>query len=500
MVGEQMEDLLKKQREIEEQIESTYKLGNYTENNPMIILNPFKKCPLAAIMKFNTEEPCSTKIIIEDDVFIELQEMKKNHEIIVLGLIANKSNCIKLICTYKKGFIKEFTYYIQTEELPKEYPHIELVTYCEEKSMPGMIAISLGRSEAVKTIEHLYSIIDSKTQVRWLYTGTACHVFMKLKNGNLIVDAPISSGICGAYTAAGFIEMNMIGKIINFFPIKNGLHHDVIELPRGNFLAITQRESTKQDLLVEIDRESKEIINEWDFRKILDFNRVTVIDKISVNHPLDWLHLNSLIYDEESNCIIASSRNQSTVIKFNKDTSEIKWILAPHYGWNDDLKEYLLNPIGEKFEFSYAQHTPVLTSEGNLIIFDNGNFRSYELSKAILAHNNYSRAVEYRINEEDMTVEEIWQYGKERGNELYCAYLGAVRLLENNNRLICFGGITKDIFGNPIDDMKSNRMKNEVTIIETSGQQVAFEIKLKDKDITSPKGYKCYRAEKISLY
>ena len=138
-------------------------------------------------------------------------------------------------------------YYIKTSKLPEGYPNIELIT-CDESNMyDGMMAMSLGRAEGVRTVEHLYSIIDNKAQVRWLYTGVSCHVFMKLKNGNLIVDAPISSGICGAYTAAGFIEIDMLGRIINFFPIKYGLHHDVIELPNGNFLAITQRENTKQD-------------------------------------------------------------------------------------------------------------------------------------------------------------------------------------------------------------------------------------------------------------
>ena len=495
-----MEALLEKQREIVKDLEKTYEEGNYTEANPFIILNPFDTCPLSALMKFKTHEECSVSVFIEDDIEKEFKELKNEHEIPILGLIEDKENLIRILCKYKDKSQKEFTYYIRTSKLPTSYPKIEL-KICDEINMyKGMIGMSLGKSEGVKTTEHLYSVVDNKARVRWLYTGVSCHVFMKLKNGNLIVDAPISSGICGAYTAAGFIEIDMLGRIINFFPIKYGLHHDVIELPNENFLAITQRENTKQDLLVEIDRKTKQVIREWDFREILDFNRETVIDKISVNHPLDWLHLNSLVYDEESNCIIASSRNQSTVVKFNKDTSEIKWILAPHYGWSDRFNKYLLNPVGDNFEWSYAQHTPSLTKNRNLVIFDNGNFRSYKLEDAVLAHNNYSRAVEYKINEEDMTVEQVWQYGKERGNELYCAYLGAVRILENNNRLICFGGITKDIFGNPIDDMKSNRMKNQITIIEVSKDKVVFEIKLKDTDITNPIGYKCYRAEKINLY
>ena len=495
-----METLLKKQREIINNIEMEYESGNYTEKNPYIVLNPFENCPLSALMKFNTDEECSITLIIEEDIKKEFKELKKEHELPILGLIPNKENVVKVVCNYNNNEQKEFIHYIKTSELPLGYPNIELIKCEEDKMYDGMISMSLGRSEGVKTIEHLYSIIDNKARVRWLYTGVSCHVFMKLRNGNIIVDAPISSGICGAYTAAGFIEIDMIGKIINFFPIKYGLHHDVIELPNENFLAITQRENTKQDLLVEIDRNTKEVIKEWDFREILDFNRETVIDKVSVNHPLDWLHLNSLVYDEESNCIIASSRNQSTVVKFNKDTSEIVWIMAPHYGWCEKFNKYLLNPIGDNFEWNYAQHTPSLSDDGNLVIFDNGNFRSYKLEDAVLAHNNYSRAVEYKINEKDMTVEQVWQYGKERGNELYCAYLGAVRILENDNRLICFGGITKDIFGNPIDDMKSNRMKNRITIVEVAKDKVVFEIRIKDTDITKPIGYKCYRAEKMNLY
>ena len=248
-----MEELLKEQKEIIKDIESRYVEGSYAESNPLIVLNPFGTCPLSALMKFQTEEECSVTILVEEDIEKEFKELKKEHEIPILGLIENKDNCIRVVCNYKGNKKKEYIHYIRTSKLPEGYPRIELITLDENNMYNGMIAMSLGRSEGVRTVEHLYSIIDNKARVRWLYTGVSCHVFMKLKNGNLIVDAPISSGICGAYTAAGFIEIDMLGRIINFFPIKYGLHHDVIELPSGNFLAITQRENTKQDLLVEIE-------------------------------------------------------------------------------------------------------------------------------------------------------------------------------------------------------------------------------------------------------
>ncbi len=469
-----MKDLLQQQKQIVETIAKQYQQSHYSEASPLVILNPFGTCPLAALMKFSTDQSCIVSFRVEDDIEFKNRSSETEHELAIIGLKPGHTNQVIVTCYYEDGTVVSYEHTIETAPLPEDYPTIELITCDEGQMAEGMIALSLGKSDGVRTVSHLYSMIDQRAEVRWLYTGVACHIFMKLQNGNLIVDAPVSSGICGAYTAAGFIEMD--------------------------FLAITQREQTKQDLLVEIDRQTKEVVGEWDFRQILDFNRQTVIDKISVNHPLDWLHLNSLVYDEKSDAIIASSRNQSTVVKFNKETSEIKWILAPHEGWCEKLRPYLLNPIGNQFEWSYAQHTPVLTPDGNLIIFDNGNFRSYDLETAVLACQNYSRAVEYRIDEENMTVEQIWQYGKERGSELYCAYLGAVRLLENQNKLICFGGITKDIFGNPIDDMKSNRMKNRVTVIEMSADKIVFEVKMKDVDLTKASGYKCYRAEKITLY
>ncbi|MGL5151691.1 MAG: aryl-sulfate sulfotransferase [Clostridium sp.] len=494
-----MNNLINEQLKIIDKINSNFAEGKYTLENPLVVLNPFKLCPLSALLKFRTKKKCSVTIKVFDKVINRIEEVLDNHEIAVVGLYPDKKNKITIVCKFIDGCVKKNNIYIKTNKLPEEYPTIDIKHINEEKMADGFIGMSLSKSEGVKSVHHLYSIIDKEAQVRWLYLGVSCHVFSKLKNGNIIVDAPASSGICGAYTSAGFIEMDFLGKIIHFYKIPNGLHHDVIELPNNNFLAITQRENTKQDLLVEIERKSKKIIKEWDFRNILDFNRQTVIDKISVNHPLDWLHLNSIIYDDKSNCIIASSRNQSTVVKFDKDTSEIKWILSPDYGWNDNFKKYLLKPVGENFQWSYAQHTPRLTKDNNLMIFDNGNFRSYSLGNAILAHNNYSRGVEYNIDEEKMTVEQVWQYGKERGNLLYCAYLGAINILSNENRLICFGGITKDIFGNPTDDMKSNRMKNRVTIIEISKDEVVFEISMEDKDITKATGYKCYRAEKLNF-
>ena len=495
-----MLEIMNKQQEMKEAIWRVYSQHNYTIETPFFVLNPYEVCPLSGLMMFFLEQPTTVEVEIYGQSYI--YKLEKGHqELPILGLRANKDNKVNLCISYEDGVCVRSSLSVQTAILPESYPKIEVKASNKGKMEAGLFSLSLGRSEGVKTIEALYSIIDELGEVRWFYTGMTAHVFRKLKNGNLIVDAPISSGICGAYTSAGFIEMDFLGHIKAFYKLPNGLHHDVYELPNGNFLAITQGEETKQDVLVEIDRKSRSIIKEWNFREILDQNRQTVIDKVSVNHPLDWLHLNAIVYDERDDSIVATSRNQSCMLKFDKSTSKIHWIIAPKEGWNERLNPYVLEAV-DKGSLGWAPHTPVLGKEGTVLMFDNGNFRSYDIDKALHAYENFSRGIEYSLDLETGTFKKVWSYGEERGNSLYCPYLGSISLLDNNNRLMCFGGITKDIFGGPTDDMKSNRMKNEVVIIETTGDmsaEVVFEIVMRDKDITKPLGYKCYRCEKITF-
>ena len=495
-----MMEIMKKQQKQRKALLEAYNKQSYTIEAPLVILNPYEVCPLSGLMMFCLEQAASLTVKVYEQVTCYELE-KGHHEISILGLKTGVENKVLIQVTYQNGVTVDTNISIKTDLLSDSYPKIEVRVSKKDKMAEGLFALSLGRSEGVKTIEALYCIVDETGSARWLYTGMTAHVFRKLKNGNLIVDAPVSSGICGAYTSAGFIEMDFLGHIKAFYKLPNGLHHDVYELPNGNFLAITQGNETKQDLLVEIDRQSGNIIQEWNFREILDPDHQTVIDKISVNHPLDLLHLNAIVYDENDNSIIATSRNQSCMVKFDKETSKIHWIIAPKEGWNSKLEPSVLEPADIR-DLGWAPHTPVIGKDGTILMFDNGNFRSYNLEQAVHAYENFSRGIEYSIDLEEGTFKKVWSFGEERGNRLYCPYLGFISLVGNNNRLICFGGITRDIFGGPTDDMKSDRMKNEGVIVETTADmpaEVVFEMVMKDRDITKPLGYKCYRCEKITF-
>ena len=152
----------------------------------------------------------------------------------------------------------------------------------------------------------------------------------------------------------------------------------------------------------------------------------------------NWAHVNSVDYDPTDDSIIISSRHQSALIKIGRD-KEVKWILGSHEGWKDAYKDKLLTPVdkdgkpiacdGSKceggFDWTWTQHTGWrIDSKSDdkivyLTVFDNGDARGME--QPALADEKYSRGVVYKIDQEKKTVEQLWEYGKERGHEWYSA-------------------------------------------------------------------------------
>ena len=166
---------------------------------------------------------------------------------------------------------------------------------------------------------------------------------------------------------------------------------------------------------------------------------------------IDWMHMNAALWDKRDDGIIVSSPMQSMVVKIDSKTSGIKWILGPHEGYEGRfayLKKYLLTPVGKGFEWQWCQHKPMILPRQDdnpaaldILLLDNGQSKSFTKAGSISPQKNYSRGVQYRIDENKMTIRQIWQYGKERGTECYTTFLGSADYLPaSRNRLIAFGG------------------------------------------------------------
>ena len=169
----------------------------------------------------------------------------------------------------------------------------------------------------------------------------------------------------------------------------------------------------------------------------------------------NWAHVNSVDHDPVDDSIILSSRHQSAVVKIGRD-KQVKWILAAPNGWRDGLKDKVLTPVGKDgrplscrigkceggFDWTWTQHTAWKIDElskGDIVyvsVFDNGDGRAFVQPED--QNEKYSRAVVYKIDQKAMTVEQVWEYGKERGHELYSPITSSVEYQADKNSVVVY--------------------------------------------------------------
>ena len=304
----------------------------------------------------------------------------------------------------------------------------------------------------------------------------------------------------------------MLGEEINTWNIPDHTqHHDLIEKPDGNFIIPTSKafQATSHDFIIELDRSTGELIREWDLREVLD------VDRYDMNwNNVDWLHVNSVWYDERDESLVISGRSQG-VVKVSKN-NELRWILAPHKGWElsgqsgdgFDTNDYLLtavdasgNPypedvqIGttrlEEFDWPWGQHGAMILPNGHLFLYDNGWNRGFLPS----GQEGFTKGVEYEIDEETGTVKEVWQYGRERGKEIFSHNISDVDYLpETGNRLICPGNIEQpELIGAKIIE------------VNFPNGELVFEANIRFKNLDSnwigwEESDIVYKSERLSLY
>ena len=125
-------------------------------------------------------------------------------------------------------------------------------------------------------------------------------------------------------------------------------------------------------------------------------------------------------------------------------------------------------------------------------MFDNGNNKSKNKDEYVSAENSYSRGVIYKIDTEDMTAEEVWEYGKERGSEFYSPYISDVDYIGDNHYIVHSGGISYKngvIQNKPAGVAESDTLVSDT--VEILDDKVIFEMVLPTNN---------YRVEKMSLY
>ncbi len=467
-------------------------------NQTNIELDPNGTTPLSAIARFSTPFPGQIRLVVpakgESGIAIEKVFIREGdtYEIPVLGLYQDFINAVEFHFMDTAGnILSTDVVNIETEAVASE-PNFVIL----ENNLPDdedKVYMEVG-------LKHAF---DQRGELRWAYTGSdLAQLFDRLPNGNWVSSTAANNVV---YHFPEFVEVDMLGNIVETYSVPNLGHHEIRAIDNGQVYLVGSNSvlmgpngfnddlgTLQEDTVVEISADTGEIIREYDFNVLLDNTRTPIVNNILD----DWYHINSAdldigpdgISNTDDDGIVVSGRHQSAVAKVNRTSGELDWILAPHELWPENLQNKLLTPVDENGTpiditdanfWAYGQHSAVVLPNRNILMYDNGTQRGF-YKETPRDENLYTRAIEYAIDEENMTIRKVWEFDYMRA--IFTVATGEIDYLpDTGNRLISFLWFTTG-------DLPTPR------VVElNSDNEIVFEYLVNE-------GTRGYRSDKFDLY
>ncbi|MCK9409151.1 MAG: aryl-sulfate sulfotransferase [Bacteroidetes bacterium] len=300
--------------------------------------------------------------------------------------------------------------------VPSDYPHISISV----KNNPDSGFIFINNWGGMPYI----AILDTNGEpVFYRKMPSNARDFKLQSNGNL------SYRLADPYYR--FYEMDSSYVVLREITAKNGFgtdEHDLQILPNDNVLLIPlEWKTVNMSTLVAGGRTDASVIGnhvqeidptgnvvfEWK-----SWDHLNIVDAVNENltaQTIDFVHMNAIAVDNDSNILI-SSRHLSEITKINRKTGKIMWRLGG--------KHNQFTFINDPFNGPSYQHDIRALPNGNYTIMDNGNFHAPQVS----------RAVEYKLDTAAKTATLVWQY--RHSPDRYTSWMGNVQRLPNGNTLI----------------------------------------------------------------
>ncbi|MBX3255577.1 MAG: aryl-sulfate sulfotransferase [Chitinophagaceae bacterium] len=436
-------------------------------------------------------------------------------DIPVFGLYPGHDNIVDLTFTDKDGRERGTTQiHIRTQALNiQDFPRLHIAAAQTEKMEPGVNLVSYpGMSELDLSMPYM---VDSEGEIRWILLWKSSPDLQKLSASIGLKRTKKGTFITGDQSMQRIVEIDMFGNLLHQWDLQKlgyTFHHEVTEADNGNFLITVSKSDARllngqprvNDFIIELDPAgSGSVVKEWDLAAMVDTSRYVKPDGITPpqfsQNPTNWAHNNSIA--EIGDDLLATMRYQG-IISFSY-AGNLRWIISPHKYWSAKYQPWLLNPVDEKgnpvtdpavidgdaaaddFDWAWGPHTPVLLPNGHILVFDNGYNRHW-ISNALPGTNNYSRVVEYKVDETKKTVQQVWAYGRERGAESFSQALSGVQYLPQTGHIMFCPGM-----GVPAGEGYGGR----VIEIDPITKQVIFELEISASSNTA-----FHRVTRLPLY
>lgn len=447
-----------------------------------VTVDPSGYCPLAARVRVNTSGGVAIRatVLPKPDAVTPAQEhlfpysTEPAQFIDVLGLYSNYTNQVKLSFLDVQGVVQADTLIdikVDSLDIPN-VPQVRRVLKADVSRMePGMnLALFTPNGDNDTSMPYM---VDADGEIRYLLNWRNSEkmtraifnaAFSRMKDGNWLT---------GDNNTGLIHVVNPLGEWIRSYDFMSDgnyrFHHEAREMANGNMIcnmtkldAVRADGTTRRimDHILEWNPESGAIVRVWDLANTVDSLRgINVLNVVPQGQSsMDWIHSNA-ITDWDGN-YVSTSRFQGA-FKF-KPSGELIWILAPHRGWHEEYQPYLLTPLDrngnaitdpavidgsahtDDFDWAWGPHAPVVMpdDDGNdkrhrLLVYDNGAVRNFI---PIKKQTPYSRAVIYEIDEEMMTIRQVWDFGKDMPEFFTATRSNAAWLPQTGHILFCPSG------------------------------------------------------------
>ena len=435
-------------------------------SGPTLAMNPNGVTPLAGVVELTTNVPVKITLEVDDGSAtqtINFSNYATNHTLPVLGLKPNRSYNIWVIATdsLNKSLELDTPLQADTAPLPNDFPTINVLVSQPDKMEPGFTLIDRLGVEGSNQVSPYTIIFDNAGDVVWYSRTVGGSTVTQLTSGNLLWR--IGDSI--------IIEADLLGNEIRQIAVQDTpnhtilLHHELYPTDHNTFLSLsrdivevagyptsysdpdapTQIADIEDNPVVEIGLDGQ-ILHIWPLTDLLSPHRIgyASLRTSRGTGAIDWAHANAVYHVESDDSLLVSIRHQDAVIKFSRSTGNLIWILGPHANWPATYQKYLLQSEGSRFNWQYSQHAMMPTPAGNILMFDNHNFGAspFDERAPIADKDNCSRAVEYEVNEANMTIRQIWEYGADLSECLYSPTRGDADYLPlTGNVLVTFSAV-----------------------------------------------------------
>lgn len=385
---------------------------------------------LSAVGSVRTNNAVSVRIEYGTDTSMSFRTPLKavgdnTARIALLGLEPEKTYWAKTIAISQDGHESggnpiSFT----TGSLPGDIPRLVI----HESDNPALGYVMVGFTGAGA---YAYAVIfNNAGDILWYrrFEGSVID-FQKQPNGNY------TACVARPGFATQFYEVDILGTIVRSYQARENRETDVHELRMDGdahvLFGIEYREMDLSEFGGLANAIIKGIVIEYYrpesfplyWNTFDHFNVTDAADNISLlGQNVNPWHGNALEIDFDGN-LLASFRHSEEITKIDANSGNIVWRLG---GENNEF-EFVDDPFNG---FSH-QHGIRRLQNRNIILFDNGNRRSPQ----------ESRAVEYHLDEQLKRATLVWEY--RATPPLYSSALGFAQRLPNGHTFITYGRIPR---------------------------------------------------------